>query len=243
MDLSISVHLGNKLSKLRPRSRIDLDNIGNLVSHFPSSSSSEDSISATPCWMVHDGAETSTEDKLGLARVLVQSVHVLEVSSVSGLESPLSPRRRRSWQLAPLMELEPELSVHDVFNGSIARSLFLTSSSISLSPIHKFSLAARFSASRRPHQSLQHVDQQDILMRQNSTVPSTHGSRQYREEMSTAIRLRRFFHGVRRLTLNPWRLFRMVQNTVLTCRSRNHSGRSDRNQKYVNDSSPGTVRP
>ncbi|KAG2252779.1 hypothetical protein Bca52824_082915 [Brassica carinata] len=49
--------------------------------------------------------------------------------------------------------------------------------------------------------------------------------------------------AVRRLTLNPWRLFRMVQNTVLTYRSRNHSGRSDRNQKYVNDSSSGTVRP
>ncbi|KAF3600061.1 hypothetical protein F2Q69_00038204 [Brassica cretica] len=42
------------------------------------SSSSEDSISATPCWTVHAGAETSTEDKLGFARVPVESVHACQ---------------------------------------------------------------------------------------------------------------------------------------------------------------------
>ncbi|KAF2600328.1 hypothetical protein F2Q68_00008593 [Brassica cretica] len=36
----------------------------------------EASISATPCRVVHAGAETSTEDKLGFVRVLVESVHV-----------------------------------------------------------------------------------------------------------------------------------------------------------------------
>ncbi|KAF3534340.1 hypothetical protein DY000_02042826 [Brassica cretica] len=41
-------------------------------------SSSEDSISATPCWTVHAGAETSTEDKLGFARVPVESVHACQ---------------------------------------------------------------------------------------------------------------------------------------------------------------------
>ena len=63
---------------LRPRWRLDLDNTGNLVSHFPSSSSSEDSISATPCWTVHAGVETSTEDKLSFARVPVESVHACQ---------------------------------------------------------------------------------------------------------------------------------------------------------------------
>ena len=38
-------------------------------------STSEDSISATPRWTVHAGAETSTKGKLGFARVLVESVH------------------------------------------------------------------------------------------------------------------------------------------------------------------------
>ena len=63
---------------LRPRWRLDLDNTGNLVSHFPSSSSSEDSISSTPCWTVHAGVETSTEDKLSFARVPVESVHACQ---------------------------------------------------------------------------------------------------------------------------------------------------------------------
>ncbi|KAF2600334.1 hypothetical protein F2Q68_00008595 [Brassica cretica] len=49
--------------------------------------------------------------------------------------------------------------------------------------------------------------------------------------------------AVCRLTLHPWRLFRVVPNTVLTDRLRNHPRRSDRNQKYIDDSSPGTVCP
>ncbi|KAG2248029.1 hypothetical protein Bca52824_087657 [Brassica carinata] len=42
----------------------------------PTRSNREASISATPCRVVHAGAETSTEDKLGFVRVLVESVHV-----------------------------------------------------------------------------------------------------------------------------------------------------------------------
>ena len=51
--------------------------------------------------------------------------------------------------------------------------------------------------------------------------------------------------AVCRLTLHPWQLVQVVQNTVHTDRSRNHprSKKSDWNQKYVDDSSPGTVRP
>ncbi|KAF2589560.1 hypothetical protein F2Q70_00040465 [Brassica cretica] len=55
----------------------------------------------------------------------------------------------------------------------------------------------------------------------------------------------RFDCDVCRLTLHPWQLVQVVQNTVHTDRSRNHprSKKSDWNQKFVDDSSPGTVRP
>ncbi|KAF3534241.1 hypothetical protein DY000_02039305 [Brassica cretica] len=49
---------------------------------------------------------------------------------------------------------------------------------------------------------------------------------------------------VSRSTLHPWQLALVVQNTVITDRSTqpSRSKKSDRNQKYVDDSSLETVR-
>lgn len=75
-------------------------------------------------------------------------------------------------------------------------------------------------------------------------TPSTHGLQQYREDTPVhgdsivAVLSWRYVRDdvygdssltVCRLTLHPWRLFWVVQNTVLTDRSRDHPQRSDRN--------------